>query len=632
MQTLQNKVAKELSDEVAPVIIKKGEEVIIKKADVTISKLQKDTMGRNISNLWSKIFGTTNAKGIDKTRQSAVRNFFQNQKPPITTLSEVETLLTRLWGQDKVSLRYSMEEIINLIGVSIEKGEVLPPGVLDEIIGISLRSTKKWDMLKYLTSPNLRRLAKNGNLTDDQIKHLIGNSNFNSTIKSSVMELLTAKTIGGTLIKIWKNTFGRLAKLKWQYWVSGLAITIIGGIFLDMYVKLTASKKAIAGLTPDFYKKFSGFKEMIYTKGGLTDPEAEALAAKLHGYLRGMMIWRDLNEKNNLENKITSYKHRLYPEDWPKTHATSIAEIPDEDRQEFLDWLKGQLSSVEQGFWTSGILWEGNEFWKSLIGVDDKDILAVIRVAPTVLAMSHITYYYNQLGDYTLIEDINLMASKLPWIGSVKNYFTKTQQDVYKMVGEKEWHVGSEAGDDDIAIAITRMVKFWPAYAPSRKSDGTNTDWEAGETIYCRYKDGALISTDNLNRISQAFDWSPIGTEETDWEPQDFQEWLNSLSAEKFNKGQCYDLGKGCDKPYFTANEKHEDRRKLKGVQIEELKKSFSGMIDDMYKAWKDNGFKGLKDFWDGGDSDDIDIDKEETETEGEPMEEGLIRVLKRLL
>ena len=162
----------------------------------------------------------------------------------------------------------------------------------------------------------------------------------------------------------------------------------------------TASQKAIAGLTQQFYQKFKGQEQLIFDKGGITDDEAKALAQKLHGYLRQVSFIRDQGELDDFKEKLASYPHKDKPreredcdeenkENCPWKHPVeTIDDIPNDFREEFVEWIRenNSGSKADHGFVT-----------KTITGVDDDSILDTIEIVPTILAMSQVTYFYNEV-------------------------------------------------------------------------------------------------------------------------------------------------------------------------------------------------------------------------------------------
>ena len=571
----------------------------------------KDLKSETLIGSWSKsikgVLFSGKFIGFTGVKQKALKEWMGNLKPP--NLNTLLKVLNELAGQSTATnAGRSVDDIVFQVGRAIEKGTPIPPEVSNDIIGILLRSesfAQKGgiiDLLRKNSTAKLRRQAKDGTLDDKDLTILLGGGK-NATeetigiLKSELKNI----TVGGTLLKTAPKT-GK----GWLYALGGVTTALVLDYIVQQYQALTATEKAIAGLTEKFYQKFKGNEGIIFDRGGLSNKEAEAFAKKLYAYLQGYMLLRDVNEFNNIQDFIGKYSNKNNPS---KT-AETIDEIPNNSREKFLNDVVDAMSydNVPDVGW-----------FKYFTGVPDNQIIGVIKQIPTVLAMSQVTYFYNKLGDETLMSNLGLMNAKLiPGLSTIVNLIDGTKQDVFDEVSGKEWLVGSEAAGDDMLDAADALTEFWPEYATARYNETENL-------VYSRYEQSALISADNLERISNYTDYSPYGTEETDWDSQDFQEFLNNLKSEEFNSGQCYGLENAkCLKAYFTTdkNKKPEGGR-LPGAQLQDLKDGFTNMIKDLYKAFKENGIKGVKD------QITADNTKEVTKRNPTPnIEEGLINIL----
>ena len=549
--------------------------------------------------LFKKAF--TGSNGI---KQKALRDWMNNLDNPSLAklLDELKVLASQ---QTQVKLPMSVEDLVAQVAQSIERQRVIPPQVMDDIIGILLRSDQQKEIIELLgkySTAQLRRQVKSGAITDKELKFLLGGErNATDELVTALRERLKNWTVGGTLLKIIPKT-----KKGWLYTISAVSLGILLDFIVQKYQELTASQKAIAGLTEKFYQKFKGNKQIIFDRGGLSDKEAEAFAKKLYGYLQGYMVIRDINELNNLNDYIGQYNNK----DGSGQAATSIDEIPNNKREEFLQKIINDMSYDYVP--DVGAL-------KLFTGVDDSSIIAVIKKIPSILAMSQVTYFYNRLGDEKLMDNLSLMNAKvIPGVSTLLNWVFTTRQDVFDVVADKEWLIGSEAADDDLLDVTNALVEFWPQYATKRYN-------ENDELVYSRYKPNALISADNLERITKYKDYSPYGTEETDWNAEDFQTWLDGLSSEEFNKGQCYGIPSNkCEKPYFTTDKSNPDRGKRSGAKVQELKDDFTNIVNELYEAFQDGGLEGVKNKIKGM--------NKESDTNRNPLPnitEGLINILK---
>ena len=659
MEALEKLVLKETTEEAEKKAIKKIDGEVVEPITVDVmpnqinipEDLLQASFLRSMWNFTKSIFYNPLIKGFGRTRQSAMRKFLKGED--IDTPAELQAFLTRLSEQSTIAgtSRFTPEEITKFVVRAIEKGEPIPPQVLDDMMGIFIRSSLGFppvgtgkSFAEYLTSVALRRAAKkNGKagITDTQLRMLIGDVNFSDQILGKLNELLTAPTLGGLIRKItpgvhWmpKSKLGKV--LLWTSITAGS----LYGLFLNAWIEITGSKKAIAGLTQQLYEKFSGQKEVIFDKGGLSDDEALAIATKLHGYMNTLSIVRDTAQLPEFEKKVKSYPHKdvkikygtenIGTEEEPKyeiisARAESIDDIPNKYRKEFTDWFTTKTKSTDDL-----LTWEANKFFK-MSGVDDENIIAVIKMVPTVLAMSQVTWYYNHIDDGVLMTDLNLMHNPLPYLGMAWNEYGTTKKDVFDTVEKKEWIIGSRAAGDDLIDVVEALKDFWPQYPIKLKSSGEQTkssNWTKGEWIYCRYKKGAYIDTDNLNRIGRVYPWDPIGNEENNFSPVDFQEYLNGLTAEEFNAGQCFDQGDGCKPPYFTPNKNHPGVHITAGEKIDTIVLAFQNLIDEMYAAWDEGQWEGLKTYV----KDEMKAGEEEGNGGRNPspnIQEGLIRVLK---
>ena len=643
MQALEAQIIKDASEKgaskvkVDDVVDDVVDDIVPKKTktdlDVTIpTGLKTEKWYESMWTFTKSIFYNPLTKSFGRTRQQAIRRFLKANG--VDTPADLQKFLKTLKSEDPTKLvgRFTPEEITKFVVAAIQKGDPIPPAVVDDMMGIFLRSGKGFPPAKnsfseYLTSVALRRAAKaNGKsgLTEAQLRMLIGDVNYADNILIKLNNELISPTVGGFLRAIipgkhWipKSKLGKV--LLW----GSFTMMSIYSLILNMTIELMGTKKAIAGLTQQLYQKFSGQKEVIFDRGGLSDDEAKAIAKKLHGYLKSVSLVRDAAQLPEFEEKVKSYPHKdveikygtenIGTEDEPKfeiisKRAESIEDIPNEYRKEFLTWFSGNTTTS-----ADVLTWEAGKFVKTVSGVDDDNITDVVKMVPTVLAMSQVTWFYNQIDDGKLMKDLDLMVNILPYIGNAWNKYGKTKQDVFDLVEKKEWLIGSEAAGDDLADVITQLKAFWPIYPLQLKN-------EAGEWTYCRYKKGAYINTDNLNRIAEVYPWDPIGDVDNDFNPVDFQEFLNGLTAEEFNAGQCYKQGDGCPKPYFTPNKNHPDVNKKAGEKIETIVVAFENMVDEMFTAWEKGGWEGLQEYVKTLFKDDED-----------DVQEGLIRVLKQL-
>jgi hypothetical protein len=620
MKELEEKVAKETSEKTKI----KTDDTKIKTDDTkiktdggtettlpTLKDLKSDTLVGKWTKSVKNVLFSGKFIGFAGVKQKALKKWMNNLTPP--NLNSLLKELNEAAGQSTVVLPRSVEDIVYLVGRSIERGTPIPPEISDDIIGILLRSDSFAqkngiiDLLGRNSSAKLRRQAKKGELSDEDLRILLGGKR-NSRLEAEnlLRAELTKVTVGGTLIKATPKTLRG-----WLYVLGASTVGLVIDLIVQEYQKLTANEKAIAGLTEKFYQKFKGNEKIIFDSGGLSNKEAEAFAKKLYAYLQGWMFMRDLNEFNNIQEFIEKYPNKNDPN---KT-AETIDEIPNNSREKFLNDVVDAMSydNVPDVGW-----------FKYFTGVPDNQIINVIKQIPTVLAMSQVTYFYNKLGDETLMSNLGLMNAKLiPGLSTLLNLTDGTKQDVFNVVADKEWLVGSQAADDDMIDVADRLTQFWPEYATARYN-------ETGDLVYSRYKPNALISTDNLERISNFTDYSPYGTEDNDWDAEDFQEFLNNLKSEEFNSGQCYGLEQAkCQKPYFTTDKNLEpDGGRLPGAQIQDLKDGFTAMVKDLYDAFINDGIKGVKK--------QIEKDNEDTKdnTEGggrnptPNITEGLINIL----
>jgi|21_taG_2_1085346.scaffolds.fasta_scaffold00203_6 hypothetical protein len=613
LKALEKKVAKETSEKTKV----KTDDVNVKTDDV---KTKTDTGPTTPTNALQGITDDTLVmqwtKGIkdllfkkaftgsNGVKQKALRDWMNNLDNPSLSklLDELKILASQ---QTQVRLPMSVEDLVAQVAQSIARQRVIPPQVMDDIIGILLRSDQQKEIIELLqkhSTGQLRRQVKNGTITDKELKFLLGGErNATDELVTALRQKLKSVTVGGTLLKIIPKT----AK-GWYYTIGAVSLGLLLDFIVQKFQELTASQKSIAGLTEKFYQKFKGNKQIVFDRGGLSDTEAEAFAKKLYGYLQGWMLFRDLNELNNLNDYIGKYNNK----DGSGQAATSIDEIPNNKREEFLQTVIDDMSYDNVP--DVGAL-------KLFTGVADNSIIAVIKKVPSVLAMSQVTYFYNRLGDEKLMDNLSLMNAKvLPGVSTLLNWVFTTRQDVFDVVADKEWLIGSEAADDDLLDVTDALVEFWPQYAPKRYNENE-------ELVYSRYKPNALISADNLERITKYKTYSPYGTEDNDWAAEDFQTWLDGLSSEEFNKGQCYGIPSNkCEKPYFTTDENNPDIGKRSGAKVQELKDDFTNIVNELYEAFQDGGIEGVKNKIKGM--------NKESDTSRNPLPnitEGLINILK---
>ena len=631
MKLLETQVAKEIAEKAAlkaeKEAIEKAEKEAIEKAEKeAIEKAEKEAIEKAEreaadlttlkSTTWLETFTKdlkafvwkTKSVGTSGTKQKAFKSWIDDPTNGVTNLKSLQKELTELASQHTHTLPRSVDELVALVGKAIENNKVIPPQVLDDLIGILVRSDQQDDIIKLLwknSDAATRRAAKSGTLDEKVVKSLLGGSK-NTT--EEVISLLTQRlkdkfTAGGTLLKIIPKTRKGLI-----YTALGISGAVLLDQLIQSWITLTASNKSIAGATEQLYKKFQGNKDAIYQLGGLSDSEAEILAEKLHVYLRGYMVMRDFNESNNMTDLINKYA--LEDDAGKKT----IAGIPNDKREAFREELIEEMADYDEYF-----TFKSNTFLKWITGVDDWSIEAVIDAAPTVLSMSQIVFFYNKMGKTKFIDDLGLMNKKIPLIGLVLNLVTTDKADALGWIGEKSWVVGSDSDDDSMDKAAKMLTDFWPEYAEEREN-------ERGQTVYSRYKPEALISTDNLSRLAMCNDYKPEGDATNKWS-NDFQEFLNGLTSEDFNKGQCCNkTGGKCPEVYFTTDPDHEDVGKRSGAAIKDIQLEFSNIIKELKVAFEEGGFSGVRDQIDKWNEEKKKEDKRRNPSPN--IYEGLINIL----
>ena len=615
MKLLEAKVQKEIAEKLEKEAIEKAEREAIEKAEkeaVDLTTLKSTTWLETFTKDLKAFIWKTKSAGASGTKQKVFKAWIDDPTNGVTNLKSLQKELTELASQSTHTLPRSVDELVALIGRAIEKDRVIPPEVLDDLIGILSRSDQQDNIIKLIwknSDAATRRAAKNGTLDDAALRTLLGGEkNATTDLISMLRNMLKDKfTVGGTLLKI-------IPKTKKGLMYTALGIT--GAVLIDQLIQslmtLTASNKSIAGATEQLYKKFQGNKDAIYQLGGLSDSEAEALADKLHVYLRGYMVVRDFDESDDMTELINKYA--IEDDAGKKT----IAGIPNKDREAFRKELIGEMARYSDTW-----VFESNTFLKWITGVDDWSIEAVIDAAPTVLAMSQIVFFYNKIGKTKFIDDLGLMNKKIPLIGLLINLVTTDKGDALDWIGEKSWVVGSDSDDDSLDKAAKMLTDFWPEYAETREN-------ERGQTVYGRYKPEALISTDNLSRLAMCNDYKPEGDATNKWS-NDFQEFLNGLTSEDFNKGQCCNkTGGKCPEVYFTTDPDHEDVGKRSGAAIKDIQLEFSNIIKDLTKAFQEGGFGAVRDQINEWNEEDKKEDKKEEKGRNPSpnIYEGLINVL----
>ena len=627
MKLLEAQVQKEIAEKLEKEAIEKAEKEAIEKAEreaiekaerEAIEKAEKEAVDLTTlkSTTWLETFTKdlkafiwkTKSAGASGTKQKVFKAWIDDPTNGVTNLKSLQKELTELASQSTHKLPRSVDELVALIGRAIEKDRVIPPEVLDDLIGILSRSDQQDKIIKSIwknSDAATRRAAKNGTLDEAALKTLLGGEkNATTDLLSMLRNMLKDKfTAGGTLLKIIPKTRKGLIYT---------ALGISGAVLLDQLIQswntLTASNKSIAGATEQLYKKFQGNKDAIYQLGGLSDSEAEILAEKLHVYLRGYMVIRDFNESNNMTDLINKYA--IEDDAGKKT----IAGIPNEKREAFREELIEEMADYDEYF-----TFKSNTFLKWITGVDDWSIEAVIDAAPTVLSMSQIVFFYNKMGKTKFVDDLGLMNKKIPLLGLLINMVTIDKKDALKWIGEKSWVVGSDSDDDSLDKAAKMLTDFWPEYAETREN-------ERGQTVYGRYKPEALISTDNLSRLAMCNDYNPEGDATNKWS-NDFQEFLNGLTSEDFNKGQCCNkTGGKCPEVYFTTDPDDDDVGKRSGAAIKDIQLEFSNIIKELKVAFEEGGFSGVRDQIDKWNEEKKKEDKRRNPSPN--IYEGLINIL----
>jgi len=189
MKELEEKVAKETSEKTK--IKTKTDDTKIKTDDTkiktdggtettlpTLKDLKSDTLVGKWTKSVKNVLFSGKFIGFAGVKQKALKKWMNNLTPP--NLNSLLKELNEAAGQSTVVLPRSVEDIVYLVGRSIERGTPIPPEISDDIIGILLRSDSFAqkngiiDLLGRNSSAKLRRQAKNGELSDDELRILLG--------------------------------------------------------------------------------------------------------------------------------------------------------------------------------------------------------------------------------------------------------------------------------------------------------------------------------------------------------------------------------------------------------------------------------------------------------------------------
>ena len=606
----------------------------------------------------------------------------------ISTVGDIRKLLLDLQsniktkGYGDVTSAFEVNKLVDELAIAIKDGKQIPDDVLVSIWQIVVRGGDKHQIIDSLSSC---RFCYNWlRLRYKHLKRIIGSNNKNvseadKTKAQEDLDLLYEIFLGpkGTdrNYKLLKNYFDEVFTKRaaldtfpvaftkhktimgvpmWVWTTLGMTGTFILSSLIDAYKEIIKGEKPIAGTTPQLYERFRGFKEGIYKASGITDDAAKAIAEQLFIYLHGWEFLRDQNEEENFQKILWEWDIKQ-ENDWKDDATTLINWDQLKENNPFDEWNALNKSAADltglyqKGFWDDmeshlskiGDFWAGDssKFMIMLKGTDDDSIMDIYRsatITPTVMACSQIAYFYN--GEIAqrpgaLVSDLTAMNSKLPFgIGYLKDKWGTTKYDVYNAIKGKEWTVGSKAAGEDKLQALETVVDNWPTF---REKRGV-TDAYKKPYYYCVYQNDGYVPTGTLARITDAHEWDPYAN---DFNPLEFQQWLNEFTATEWNEGACYGLQTACSDQYInctrdgvTDKDRCGPEFNMKAGTMEALtpatiKLEFQNAIDAAVEWYNDH----VKEKIDSG----VDKTKEILNIDDPGrnprpnIEEGLIRVLK---
>ena len=509
----------------------------------------------------------------------------------------------------------------------------MPPGLVDEVQTLFLMSNYRKFYIPTLNTAWVRRRIKDLNATikkggegvnvqalkeerDALLKEILG-TNVDDVVKANFRNYsaqINKSTLGGLgrwAIRDIKNISKTLG-----FFTFTMAVNAIISAWINQF----GGTKAIAGLTKNFYEKFRGHKWMIQTKGGLTDEQASKAAIMLKKYVRGWSMFRNLAVQSNFEDRLEKICGTQVDFDGTLMGCT------EENRLRFWNETVKEDKSIAD--WTEGLNLDNVGALKFITGTDDTGILNVYKnYIPTILAASQVAYFYEDGEAYELLDDLDMMSSQVPILGTIENaWYGKTKGDVMKILNNtKPWVIGEGEAGSDFALAIEEITANWPEFASFRKTD-------SGKEYYSAYKAGAKIPpaalariTDENNYVAGSFDDKDVYKA-----PENFNLWLDNLTVEEFDDGFCKGIETDCE-PYVVNEPSDSD--KLAGYDTAKIKTEVTTVLKRLIKNFQNsnvwNSWFTSEDVKTArGEQVDVDLGIVEGSVKSKPVMEGLIRIL----
>ena len=666
MQKLESKVLAELEK----TAVEKGgvatKEVTKKIETVTVSDLEA-IIAQNLKNSgrgWWKdiklrmkdfVFGKNIDGDVALLKNNALLKFLE--KSNVKSMDDLSKLLKELKdqaiiGAEKKNVRWleglNPDQLTKQIAAVLKENSEriargadileLPPGVVDDIQSLVLLTNQRGSYMNGLNAAWVRRrikdlnaaIKKGGEKVDKAALRKERDDLLQSILGTKVDESIT-KNLGTFTAKINKGTLGGLGRWAIRD-VKNIAKTL--GFFTITWLinevvaavqNQLGGTKAIAGLTKNLYQKFRGHKWMIHVKGGLSDDNAKKGALLLKKYVRGWALIRDLSESSNFATRLDFYckDDEEYKNGGPKIKGTLMG-CTEENKLRF--WNATVEEDGDVADWSPWMSAGDVGAFKFITGTDDTAILNFYKnYVPSILASSQITYFYEDGQSYELLDDLDMMSSQLPIIGTIENiWWGKTKATVMKVLNNtKPWVIGEGKAGTNFALAVSEITTNWPSFVGTRQTT-------AGVEYYSAYKTGAKIPparlaaiTDENNYVAGSFDEDDVYVA-----PENFNLWIDALTVEEFGDGFCAGIKGDCE-PYLLN--KPDENTRLKGYDTAKIKAEVSTVLKRLITEFQNSNFwnnwvtaddvKTIR-----GEQVDVDLAIESVNTK--PVMEGLIRIL----
>ena len=370
------------------------------------------------------------------------------------------------------------------------------------------------DLLKTIEgNPTWQKWAQESSFTKERVAKLLGVEQGDELAEMFYKELINKNWFKRWVKKnAWQILTGKVAKK--VYWVIGMLG--VGGLVTNFLFgkSYLSGDKQKEGMDTQMYKDINTNKEMVKDEGGYTDEEA-AKVAKL--------IYRAMDEGEYKKNADGDYETKL-------------------------ENLDGEMQTM-------------------LMGTADEFILELYEKIPTILACSHVCYWYTEnYGPGSLksaLED-GMRASR--WISPFlsRGLGDMTIVDVLEEIATKDWCLTCQSENTQKGYK-TRIKNNWPRYQPSLADTSSRTPVlyfsrcsgpmdiaVLGEVLtFCDASTGKDMSSCLINISPQDFN--------TAWANHYGQDPLGPPYSESYTKADAKDMTQKWDSQWRELIEERPD-------------------------------------------------------------------------